>query len=340
MKVMVTGGTGFVGSHIIAELIQNGHQARLLVRKPGRVPLALEPFGITNIEVVKGDVTDQSTVEEAADGCDATIHCGSVYSLDPRTADEINKTNVLGTETVIKVAHNMGHDPIIHVSSFVALIGEKCAILSPASEPGTPKGVYFNSKAKSDAVARTFQEEGVPVVITYPGSVWGPNDPHLGESCQMVTSILKRLWTVTPKGIVPITDVRDLAKLHTAIIKKEHGPRRYIAPATNVSVKQAMAIISSITGRNLPNISLPPRMLLGPMKALDILQRYLSFRFPVNFQAAYCVGLASTMDDSTTRNEFGIKPISLEKTFTDTIVWMVEKGHLPSKLVGKLSKSL
>jgi len=339
MKVMITGGTGFVGCHTVAELIRNGHEVKLLVRRPESVEPALKPFGITSVDTVTGDVTDPATVREAVRGCDATIHCGSVYSLDSRAADRIINTNIAGTRNVIEAALDMGHDPVIHVSSFVALIGQKYAVLTPCSEPGSPEGTYFSSKADSDKVARVFQNQGAPVVITYPGSVWGPNDPHLGESCQMATSILRRLWSVTPKGIVCISDVRDLGQMHAAIVEKGRGPRRYIAPAHNVSIKEAMGAISSATARKLPTLSLPAGLLLGPMKALDFLQCYLPFRFPVNFQAVYCTGLSSKMDDSDTRRDFGIKPRPLEETFADTIRWMVENGHLAPQLAGVIAKT-
>ena len=85
MKVMVTGGTGFVGSHTVAELIKNGHQVRLLVRSPERLAPALGPLGIKNVDAVKGDVLDRVSIEQAAEGCEATIHCGSVYSLNTRS---------------------------------------------------------------------------------------------------------------------------------------------------------------------------------------------------------------------------------------------------------------
>jgi len=335
---MVTGGTGFVGSHTVAELLRNGHHVKLLVRNLERVKAALTPLGVNDVEIVLGDVTDQISVEQAARGCDATIHCGSVYTLDPRAAERINKTNVQGTDIVLKTAWESGHDPIVHVSSVVALIGTKKAILSPATVPGTPPGVYFRSKADSDRVARKYQNNGAPVVITYPGSVWGPHDPHLGESCQMVSSILHRYWSVTPKGIVWITDVRDLARLHAAIMEKGRGPRRYIAPVTNMSIGEAMAIVASATGRKLPTFSFPVWTLLWPMQALDWLQHTLPSRLPVNYQAVYSTGLSSRMDDSATRKEFSIEPRPLEETFADTIRWMVQAGHLSPHLAGRLAK--
>ena len=125
-------------------------------------------------------------------------------------------------------------------------------------------------------------------------------------------------------------------KMHAAIMDKGKGPRRYIAPTHNVKVREAMSIISSITGRNLPTLSLPSGLLTGPMRALDYIQTFLTLRFPVNFQAVYCVGLASKMDYADTFREFGIEPKPLEETFTDTIRWMVESGHLSSRLAGRL----
>jgi dihydroflavonol-4-reductase len=339
MKVMVTGGTGFVGSHTVAELVRNGHQVKLLVRNIDRVKPALEPLGVGEVETVVGDVTDQRTVEQAAEGCDATMHCGSVYSLDSRAAERINKTNVQGTDIVLGTAQKLGHDPIVHVSSFVALIGVKNAVLSPDSTPRNPRGAYIVSKADSDRVARRFQDAGAPVVITYPGSVWGPYDPHLGESCQMAENMLRRFWSVIPRGIVPITDVRDLAKMHAAVMEKGRGQRRYIAPATNINLNKAIASISSVTGRNLPTVSLPVWLLSWPMQTLDWLQHVTPFRFPFNYQAVYVTGLSSRMDDSLTRNDFGIVPRPLEDTFADTIRWMAQAGHLPDKLAGRLVKT-
>lgn len=339
MKVLVTGGTGFVGSHTVAELVRNGHRVRLLVRNLERVRAALAPLGVNDFETVSGDVTDQRSVEQAARGFDATIHCGSVYSLDPRAADRINKTNVLGTDIVLGTAHKLSHDPIVHVSSFVALIGMKGAVLSQDSIPGNPPGAYFSSKADSDRVAREYQNKGAPVVITYPGSVWGPNDPHLGESCQMLGSILRRYWMLIPKGTIGITDVRDLSRMHAAIIEKGRGPRRYIAPATNISIGKAMATVASLTGRKLPALSVPVWMLHRPMQALDWLQHIIPFRLPINFQAVYCTGLSHKLDDSTTRREFGIEPRLLDETFADTIRWMVQAGHLSPGLAGRLVKT-
>ena len=336
MKVLVTGATGFVGAHTVAELCRSGHAVRLLARAQQRVPAALEPLGVEDTETVLGDVTEPASVEKALNGCDSVVHCASIYSLDPRVSSRIKRTNVTGTSLVLEKAHHLGLDPIVHVSSFAALIGIRGSTLTPDSPPARPPGAYFRSKADSDLVARRLQDSGAPVVITYPGSVWGPHDPHLGESTQISRNILRGLWLITPRGRVPISDVRDVAKLHAAIIQKGQGPRRYIYPSHDVSPQEIVSSLARITERSLTTIAVPPWTLHWPMRLTDGIQRVLPLRLPVNFQAVYVAGLDHRLDSSLTQEQLGITPRDLDETLIDTLRWMVEKGCLNPRLAGAL----
>ncbi len=337
MKVMITGGTGFVGSHTVSELIKNGHKVRLLVRSMEKVGPALQPFGVQDVEPVCGDVLNRESVKKAAEGCDATIHCGSVYSLDARDAAIIRNTNVGGTENVLDVAYGLGHDPIIHVSSYVALIGKKGTTITPDSPATQPPGIYCRSKADSDQVARRFQEAGAPVVISYPGSVWGPYDPHFGESCQMARNILNGSLRMTVKGKVPISDVRDIASLHTSLLEKGKGPRRYFAAMRNITIGELYSAIAGVTGRKLNTVMLPGWSVLLPMRGLDFLQKILPSRLPFNFQTVYSVTRNHLTDDSDTRKDFGIEPLPVADTMADQIRWMAQQGYISPSLAGTLS---
>lgn len=337
MRVAVTGGTGFVGSHTVAEVVRAGHEPVLMVRDPARIRPALSPLGLDDVASVTGDVTDLDSVDEALTGCDAVIHCASVYSLDPRAARTIESTNVAGTELILDRARRLGLDPIVHVSSFVALVGTPGAVLTADSPPTYPPGAYLRSKADSDRVARRCQDEGAPVTITYPGGVWGPHDPHQGESCQIARAILRRWWTTVPRGGIPVSDVRDVARLHAALLKPGKGPRRYVCSSRFVSVADLVRLISRLTGRRLPCVEVPGALLKPPMLVVDALQRLLPFRIPVNRQAVYVGSLGHTVDDAPAREEYGIQPQALDDTVADTIRWMVETGHLSARLAGRLA---
>src|SRR5215470_11578099 len=112
MLVLVTGGTGYIGSHSVAALAKAGHRIRVLARSAEKVPAALGPLGLEGVETALGDVADPAAVERALAGCDAVLHAASVFSLDARKAGEMNAVNVRGTEVVFGAAHRLGLDPI------------------------------------------------------------------------------------------------------------------------------------------------------------------------------------------------------------------------------------
>ena len=179
----MTGGSGFVGSHLVARLARDGHRVRALARDHGRLACALAPHGEVPVEVAAGDVRDAAAVRAAVAGCDAVVHAASVYSLDVRRRDEMERTNVEGTRTVLHAAVDAGCAPVVHVSSMVTLLpadgplGDEPAI---GTNDRTP---YIGSKVRAERIARDLQEAGAPVVTTYPGAVFGPHDPGPARCC-------------------------------------------------------------------------------------------------------------------------------------------------------------
>jgi NAD(P)-dependent dehydrogenase (short-subunit alcohol dehydrogenase family) len=171
MKVLVTGGTGFVGSHSVKAIVDAGHDLRLLVRSPGRPAPALEPLGVRGVEHVVGDATDADSVRRAMDGCDAVVHDAAIFSYDARAARDMRRVNARATEVVLGAARDAGRNPIMHVSTYVALLPPG-GVLDGDSPVGDPRGAYARSKAETEQMARQLQEHGAPVVITYPGMVW------------------------------------------------------------------------------------------------------------------------------------------------------------------------
>src|SRR5438034_9677911 len=118
MRVLVTGGTGFVGSHTAAALSARGYDIRLLVRSPEKVAPVLGALGLAAPDVVAGDVTDAASVRAAVEGCDAVVHTAALVSLRRGDEERLHAVNVGGTGTVIDAALDVGADPVVHVSSF------------------------------------------------------------------------------------------------------------------------------------------------------------------------------------------------------------------------------
>ncbi len=242
-------------------LIDARHAVRMMVRAPERIRPALTPLGVEAPDHVVGDVTDPAAVRRALDGCDAVLHSANVYSLHGRVG-EMAATNPRSTVLVLGTARELGLDPIVHVSSYVALLPPSGSGPLHADSPlGQPAGPYARSKVASERIARRLQDEGAPVVIMRPGAVWGPHDPHLGESAQIARAVLRGQMPVSLPGPMAIVDVRDVAATHAAVMEAGRGPRRYLVVAEDVPFAQIIAAVRRATGRRIPAVPLPERPL-------------------------------------------------------------------------------
>jgi dihydroflavonol-4-reductase len=337
MRVLVTGGTGYVGSHAVKALLDRGHEVRLLVRSKERIGPALEPLGVEPIDdVVVGDVTDEAAVGAALEGCDAVVHGASVYTLDVRRSGEIEKTNVAGTRLVLESAHKAGLDPIVHVSSVVALLPTRAPRLSATSPVGTGVGVYSRSKALSEFVAREMQAAGAPVVTILPGSVWGSHDPHLGESHQIATDFLRGQMPMLPStGGVPVVDVRDVAEAIAAAMEPGKGPRSYLLAARPVTVGELAQTMRATTGRKVRYVGMPMRMFLmmGPM--FTGLQRISPWRMPISREGMRVLATGHReVDNENVRSELGVEFRPLDESIRDTVSALVAMGKISPKQAG------
>ncbi|MBX6389954.1 MAG: NAD-dependent epimerase/dehydratase family protein [Frankia sp.] len=336
MKVLVTGGTGYVGSHTVAALVAAGHAPRLLARDPARVEPALAPLGVDRsaVEVVPGDATDPDGLGEALTGCDAVIHAAAVYSLDSRDVGRIAAVNVRAADIVLNAAVAAGADPVVHVSSTAALLPCADEVMSERSAVGTSPTPYMRSKAEAERIARGLQEKGAPVVITYPAAVWGPHDPHLGDQLARLRRILRGQMPVMPAGGFVISDVRDVAQLHARVLGKGRGPRCYVAPAASTTTRELIGVIRQVTGRRLPTV-FPPVAVVRPLtRPVDAVQRVCPWRLPVEYEGVCFLAWHPPVDDRLARTELGLAGRSLTETVRDSIGWLYANGFITARQAG------
>jgi dihydroflavonol-4-reductase len=336
MRVLVTGGTGFVGTHTVAALVEAGHDVKLLVRSPERVASSLAPLGI---EAVAGDVTETETVERALDGCEAAIHGASVFSMDARKGDVMRRVNVAGAETVLSAAIRRELDPIVLISSELSLLPPNGRVLEPDSPVSPPpeRYPYCHTKGMAELVARRFQQQGAPVVRVMPPSLWGPNDPHLGEGALLARNILRRLIPVLTPGGLQIADVRDTARLIAATVEPGGGPRSYLIAGHYLSLRDILRTLGRLTGRRFPAITLPRGVMLGIGSLADAVQRRTKVRLPWSRESIWILNCAARCDGSRVKDDLGLEPRPIVETFADTVRWLLEAGHVTPKQAGRLA---
>jgi dihydroflavonol-4-reductase len=330
-KVLVTGGTGFVGSWITSALLEAGHGVRLAVRQPEQVAKTFADREIVPDDVMVVDVLDPASVAEALEGCDAVVHAAALFSLDPRRAKEMLSTNERATRTVLETAVEAGCDPVVHISSTVTLLRRGGTDSSlPLGDLDRP---YSRSKIASERVARGLQERGAPVVSVYPGGVYGPADPYLGEQATRLVWIARGLFPIWPAGGMHTVDVRDTAAVVVACLQPGRGPRRYVVPGHHMTGDDLYRIVGAEIGRRRPHVSLPAWAVPAATAPIDALQRLLPrrWRYPADREGAE-LGVRNTrFDTSPAEQELGVQPRPMEESLHDTLTWLVDAGHLPAK---------
>jgi nucleoside-diphosphate-sugar epimerase len=339
MKVLVTGGTGFVGSHTAAAIARAGHDVRLLVRRPDQVPASLGPLGLEVSDLVVGDVLDERAVARAVEGCAAVVHAAAIYSLDPRRAQDMRRTNTRATELVLGRAVDRGLDPVVHVSTTVALTRYA------GSGPDLPLGdialPYAQSKIASEKVARQLQDAGAPVVTIYPGAVYGPHDPYRGEQSETLRWILLGRFPLWPRGGLHVVDVRDTAAVIEAVLRPGAGSRRYIVPGHQLEGDVLFTTLAATTGRRLPHLVLPAAVVSPVTRLVGAVERRLPgrWRYPADREGVEIMRRNTRFDDAAARKELGIQPTPFTKTITDMVRWLVESGRVPARYAGKLGSA-
>jgi dihydroflavonol-4-reductase len=338
MKILVTGGSGFLGSHCTAALVRHGHQIRLLARSPAKAARALAPLGNPTVEVIQGDVTRSDDVKRALTGCQAVLHSANIYSTDSRRYEEMTRTNSTSTQIVLDLAREEKCDPIVHVSTVAVLYPAKTPI--PADPPlgtGLPSG-YVQSKLAAETIARERQALGFPIVTTYPGTIWGPHDPGPGEMVHLLHGLLgNRFCFRFPKRAgFPIADINWLAEAHAALYYPGLGPRRLTMSGHYVYWSSLFDTLRQIVGRHLPLIlPSPERATFALASLLTQLQRGLPWRLPFAIENVWSAFNSAPTDDKLAFELAGPPP-PLEETLAAAIKWAIEANYLPRKWGGRL----
>lgn len=255
--ILVTGGTGFLGSYLIRLLVQKGYKVRALRRTSS--PMDLVQDAAEKVEWVEADVTDIVSLEDAFGGVTHIMHCAAISSFHPRDAERLQNINVDGTSNVANLALDFGVQKLIHVSSIAALgRAKERPQLDEASKWVQSKGNsrYAVSKYLSEQEVWRAHAEGLPVAIVNPsvilgGGFWDAGSPRFFNQ---IDNGLK-FW---PSGRGGFVDVRDVAQFMVHLLESDISGERYILNAQNASFRELFGLIANALGTKPPPIKVTP----------------------------------------------------------------------------------
>ena len=336
MKVLVTGGTGFAGSHTVRALVAAGHQVQLLVRDADKVRRVFEPHGFVPADLVVGDMADADAVEKALDGCDGVVHAAALVDLRRAAARRVEETNWRGIELVVGGAARRRLSSIVHVSSLGVFFVPGGPPLTPELPiaPGTT--AYARSKARAEVYVRRLQEQGSPIRISYPAAILGPDDPGMSAVNDGLRAWLRHAGLNTSSGLQCV-DVRDLATLHVRLLELPPGAHRYAAAAEMLSYPEIFALLDDLTGHHVRRFAVPGWLLRAAGSVGDVVKRVYDFDFPLTRDSMEFMTRWPGANAERTTRELGLNFRDVADTYRDTLVWMHSAGHLTAAQVGRLA---
>jgi nucleoside-diphosphate-sugar epimerase len=326
MKVLVTGGTGFVGSHTVVALTRRGHDVRILARRPERVPLVLEPFGI-DAEAVRGDVTDPSSVRTAVRGCEAVVHAAAEIGVGG-TGGQTSDVNVAGTRTVLSEGLAAGVDPIIFTGSVTVYLPSLDDVVTASSALAEPLSAYGATKRDAELLVRERQELGAPVTNVTLGGIYGPISPHLDGSFQAILGALGAMMLVPPGGM-GVLDVRDAAELLARAVEPGQGPRHILAGGRYVTWARWTEVLGEAAGVDVLSQEVTASEMIDMGRQFDVRRELDHVDYPLSEEAAIIMTSGVPTDDTSTLEGLGVEYRPLLETLRDTVTYLRARGHLP-----------
>lgn len=334
MKVFVTGGTGFIGSHVCHALLEAGHTVKLFVRNKAK---AKAVFGGAVRSIVVGDITKAGDVKRALAGCDAAIHLAAMVSTSKDDGERVFQANVAAANNVLGIAAEAGCARIIHVSSITAIYNPKAKMLDHRSPLGVAKNAYGRSKVECERIARALQDAGAPLHITYPASVIGPDAPALTEPHQGLIANLFGLGPNIPGGNQYV-DVRDVARAHARLLKATLKPGRYPLGGHFVSWDELYSILERLTGRNLLTVRVPGATMRMVGRVVDALKPVLAIDTPLSHEAMQYATKWVPLDNRKTERDLKLSFRPFEESLVDTIHWLEQENYITRDQAGLLSR--
>jgi len=332
MRVMITGGTGFVGLHATRALLAAGHEVTLLVRSIDKL---LDLYGEDGVvDYVRGDILDKDSVQDAVEDCAAVVHAAAMVSVDPRDAERVYRGNVQGTQNVIDAAMEAAVEAVVHVSSVTALFDPAASVLDENSPPGTARNAYGRSKVECERYARRLQDAGAPVYIVYPASVIGPDDPGLTEPHQglqafLTSGLLPRL----PTGNQWV-DVRDIAAIIARLLEQRPAQRRFTAGGHYLPWPELGRTLQAVTGRRFITPPVPGGLMRLAGNVLDLARKAVPIELPISEESMDYATRWVPMSNDLVEQALDISFCPVQDSLRAAIRWLHAAGHITARQAG------
>lgn len=339
MRILVTGGTGFLGGALVPLLAAEGHRLRLIGRSPAPEAEAL------GAEVVRAPLQDREAVRRALQGVEAVYHLAGQVSFDPGDPAAMYDLHVQCTRTLLEdcVAAGVGRVVLASSSGTIGISREERVHTEEDPYPiaAVARWPYYLSKIFQEKVAlRCFRDTGLPIVVLNPSLLLGPGDHRL-SSTDVIFKILEERIPALPGGGLSFVDVRDAAQAFARALTRGRPGERYLLGGANMTFADLFGRVSRLSGVPVPALRLPPKVNVAGAWLLERFHAWRDAEPPISREEVEMGEHWFYVDSSRAERELGFAARDPQETLHETVTFLdrhVRRRRAPPATVADLGR--
>ena len=319
--VFLTGASGFLGAHLLHQLVAAGHDVRALSRRP-ETDAAIAAAGATPL---RASLDDRAALQSTLHGCEAVFHAAADTSMWRPHAARQTATNVAGTENLLRAAEAAGVQAFMHTSSVSAWSHQVHGIIDESAEQlgGSSWINYERSKFLGEQLVR---RSSLRWVVFNPSHILGPGDRH--NWARLIMLIDRRKLPGIPPGVGAFADVREVAAAQLRAWQRHCFGQRYVLGGEQASFVDLVHRVGKALGRRTPRGATPAWLLMSVARLGDAWSRISGREPDITPESAALTCHALRVDSSKARRELDYVEPALDRLLTDTLDWMRQQGMI------------
>ncbi|MGC1416929.1 MAG: hopanoid-associated sugar epimerase [Candidatus Acidiferrum sp.] len=337
MTTLVTGASGFLGSHVARQLVARGEDVRVLMR-PSSTNRAI---GDLSLEYVTGDLRDASSLDRALAGVKYVFHVAADYRLWAKKSREIYDSNVGGTKNILEAAKRARIEKFIYTSTVATIAVDRTQLPNEFTNTKLEEmvGHYKRSKWMAEQEVLKAAEEGLPAVVAMPTTPVGPGDWKPTPTGKIILDFLNGKMPGYVETGLNFVGAEECAEGH--LLVGEHGKvgERYLLGAENLTLKALLDMLSKITGLPAPSLKIPHGLALGVAYMNTAFSRLIGKEPQIPVEGVKIAQHMMFVDCSRAQRELGFKPGSVQAALERAVRWYEANGYVKPRRLKRMLRA-
>ena len=337
MSTLVTGASGFLGSHVARQLVARGEDVRVMMRASS----TNRAIADLSLEYVTGDLRDPASLDRAMKGVKRVFHVAADYRLWAKRSQEIYDSNVGGTRNVLEAARRSGVEQLIYTSTVATVAVDRPKLPNEFTDAKLEEmvGHYKRSKWLAEKEALNAAKAGLPVIVAMPTTPVGPWDWKPTPTGKIILDFLNGKMPGYVETGLNFVGVEECAAAHLLVAEKGKVGERYLLGGENLTLKQMLDMLAKITGFSTPWLKIPHGLALGVAYADTVFSRLAGREPDIPIEGVKIARHMMFVDCARAQRELGFKAGPVRAALERAVLWYEANGYIAKGRARRMARA-